>query len=234
MNKSNAKTLRYIAGGLFAAELVMTLISAITGSFSFWTVLALAAGALMVAAMFTEKYVLLAVGAGLRISGGLYSVVMALRALFGWIDSDFFAVIYLFLSLASIFTLASWIPLLLAVFKRDKAKTLCFASAGLRAGNFVATLVAYIAMSIRVTGILRLILTTLLACGSIVLAGISMQTGEKSVTARPAASAAPAAAPAAVDTTTRIDKLMKLKALLDNGVLTQEEFDAKKQELLNM
>ncbi len=44
------------------------------------------------------------------------------------------------------------------------------------------------------------------------------------------APAAPAAAPASQDDT--YNKLTKLKSLLDQGVLTQAEFDAQKQKIL--
>jgi hypothetical protein len=52
----------------------------------------------------------------------------------------------------------------------------------------------------------------------------------------PAAAApapAPAAAPAAMSEADRIQALKNLKDLLDTGVLTQAEFDAQKQKLLN-
>ena len=54
----------------------------------------------------------------------------------------------------------------------------------------------------------------------------------------PAPAAAPppapaAAAPAATSAADRIEALKNLKELLDSGVLTQAEFDAQKQQLLN-
>jgi membrane protease subunit (stomatin/prohibitin family) len=50
----------------------------------------------------------------------------------------------------------------------------------------------------------------------------------------PAAAPAPAAAaPAAMSESERIEALKNLKELLDTGVLTQAEFDAQKQKLLN-
>ena len=51
-----------------------------------------------------------------------------------------------------------------------------------------------------------------------------------------AAPVAPAPAPAAapVDVSTAADDLLKLKELLDAGILTQEEFDAKKKQLLGL
>jgi len=45
---------------------------------------------------------------------------------------------------------------------------------------------------------------------------------------------APQAAPAAVDTNTQIAELQQLAALKDQGILTQEEFDAKKKQILGL
>lgn len=54
-------------------------------------------------------------------------------------------------------------------------------------------------------------------------------------TAAPAAPVAPAPAPAApASVSEAADDLMKLKELLDAGILTQEEFDAKKKQLLGL
>jgi hypothetical protein len=51
--------------------------------------------------------------------------------------------------------------------------------------------------------------------------------------AAPAAPPAAAPAPAAMSDADRIEALKNLKELLDSGVLTQAEFDAQKQKLLN-
>ena len=52
----------------------------------------------------------------------------------------------------------------------------------------------------------------------------------------PAPAAAPAPAPAAAPASVSeaADDLLKLKELLDAGILTQEEFDAKKKQLLGL
>jgi membrane protease subunit (stomatin/prohibitin family) len=51
--------------------------------------------------------------------------------------------------------------------------------------------------------------------------------------APPPPAAPAAAAPAATSATDRIEALKNLKELLDSGVLTQAEFDAQKQQVLN-
>ena len=55
---------------------------------------------------------------------------------------------------------------------------------------------------------------------------------ETAVTDAPAAEEAPAAAPA--DMTAAVEAMKKFKELLDMGVITQEEFDAKKKQLLGL
>ena len=60
--------------------------------------------------------------------------------------------------------------------------------------------------------------------------------GMQQAPAPPAAAPPPApaaAAPAATSAADRIEALKNLKELLDSGVLTQAEFDAQKQQLLN-
>ena len=52
--------------------------------------------------------------------------------------------------------------------------------------------------------------------------------------AAPAAAPAPAPAAAPASVSEAADDLLKLKELLDAGILTQEEFDAKKKQLLGL
>lgn len=52
--------------------------------------------------------------------------------------------------------------------------------------------------------------------------------------AAPAAAPAPAPAAAPTSVSEAADDLLKLKELLDAGILTQEEFDAKKKQLLGL
>ncbi len=56
----------------------------------------------------------------------------------------------------------------------------------------------------------------------------------KTITAEEAANVQSVAAPATTPTTSAADELKKFKELLDMGAITQEEFDAKKKELLGL
>lgn len=67
------------------------------------------------------------------------------------------------------------------------------------------------------------------------LNAIVAPTAAPAAYAAPAAPVAPAPAPAApASVSEAADDLMKLKELLDAGILTQEEFDAKKKQLLGL
>lgn len=67
------------------------------------------------------------------------------------------------------------------------------------------------------------------------LNAIVAPTAAPAAYAAPAAPVAPAPAPAAPTSVSEAaDDLLKLKELLDAGILTQEEFDAKKKQLLGL
>lgn len=66
----------------------------------------------------------------------------------------------------------------------------------------------------------------------VLLLGVAFQT--KKASAKPTATATDTTVTVALGTETAIEKLTKLKQLLDDGIITQEEFDAKKKQLLGM
>jgi membrane protease subunit (stomatin/prohibitin family) len=63
-------------------------------------------------------------------------------------------------------------------------------------------------------------------------AAIASSRGKKQAAAQ--AAATPAPAPADTNSTTDIEKLKQLAELKDQGILTQDEFDAKKKEILGL
>lgn len=232
MDNKNPKLLRYIAGGLFAVSLLRSLIG--SSGLTFLGVLGWAATALMAAAMFAEKDILLAIGAGLRLPSSLYSIFSTVHNIYYAFNSYYslFSTkgLTVCILISSLLSLAAVVLLLLAVFKREKARNLCFLSAGLNAAGFVLVCIGYLIggfLSPRL--FFTYLLTIVLNCAPVLLAGYVLQGGPAQ-TSKPALQAAPVA-PAPSD---RVEKILKLKALLDSGVLTQEEFDAKKKELLDL
>lgn len=71
----------------------------------------------------------------------------------------------------------------------------------------------------------------LLIVGALLL-GMAFQT--KKAPAKVVTTATGTAVTATIGTETTIEKLTKLKQLLDDGIITQEEFDSKKKQLLGM
>lgn len=65
-----------------------------------------------------------------------------------------------------------------------------------------------------------------------IIAGAAISNSRSKNAAQAAAPQAPAAAPQAGTTEDLTKQLTDLKGLLDNGILTQEEFDAKKAQIL--
>ena len=66
----------------------------------------------------------------------------------------------------------------------------------------------------------------------VLLLGVAFQTKKES--AKPIATATDTTVTVALGTETAIEKLTKLKQLLDDGIITQEEFDVKKKQLLGL
>ena len=66
----------------------------------------------------------------------------------------------------------------------------------------------------------------------VLLLGLAFQ--KKRVPAKVMANASSTSTTTAIGTETAIEKLTKLKQLLDEGIITQEEFEAKKKQLLGL
>jgi hypothetical protein len=124
---------------------------------------------------------------------------------------------------------ASLVMLLLACINRKNGKFFGIAAAAIRIVHLIILLVINSGNQYFATG--RIILNYLLFAIGAALLGIASDSFE----AKPhVAAVASPSTPPPIDTSDRIEKLTKLKALLDSGIITQEEFDAKKKELLGL
>lgn len=226
MENKNLNIFRYVSGGLFVLSVLYPVIKSLGGAApSFTTILAWVAWTLMAAAMFTEKYALLAVGAGIRILQALMSLISMVPMLsysvtnIGYVINTLLAVVGLVL-------------ILLASVKRDSAKTLGIVAAAVTIVGRMLIGVGFLAhggIGLAFQLATQGMFVNIVLAVAFVFAGFAMHT----IKQKPVAAVMQTAAPV-VNTGDRIEKLMKLKALLDSGVLTQEEFDAKKKSLLDM
>ena len=122
--------------------------------------------------------------------------------------------IYIDLFLSAIF----WMVLLI-VFIAPKMKIVAFVSAGIKFITFVIALISY---SLSFTGILEYLL---FIAGAIFFA-LEVNVQATSKFAQPLQSSANIPGTA--------DRILKLKDLLDNGIITVEEFEAKKKQILSL
>lgn len=101
--------------------------------------------------------------------------------------------------------------------------------------NFVRPIIVDIAIGINISigeSFASLLGSLLLAFGIFVLAYVASYQNQNYVNSESTISNKPVPVKPS-DPTSVLDKLTRLKSLLDNGVITQEEFDAKRTEILN-
>jgi hypothetical protein len=109
-----------------------------------------------------------------------------------------------------------WLLFAIAIWKKDKAMVICIAAA-----------VANLFLAIRYFGFIGYLIVNLLLCVMLIISGIAMQGSKQS-------RVAPKTLTVQASKSNQYESLIKLKDLLDSGAITQEEFDQKKKELLNL
>lgn len=110
-----------------------------------------------------------------------------------------------------------WLLFAIAIWKKDKAVLICSVAA---AANLYQTIQSF-------GGYLDPLIVNLPLCVMLIISGMAIQGGMQSVLAP-----RPVEAPKTVSN--QYENLIKLKDLLDSGAITQEEFDQKKKELLEV
>lgn len=237
MTDKNINIFRYAAGGLFAFALVRSLFGVIKNALewgfdlSFSTVLFWIACALMAVAMFTKQYKLLAVGAGVRAGGLLIGLFSYIGYIFEAVSYGYAGIMEMLYLISDLLFIACYVLLLVAALKKENAAKLSVIAAVLGAVSILLSFIVTLAVGYRFefTLVLKNIFNIVVNCAPVALAGFAIQGAPKTAPVTVQASQ-----PVAPSTSSQIEKLMKLKELLDSGVLTQEEFDAKKKELLDM
>jgi len=222
MEKNNS-SLRYVAGACFAGEAVLVLINLVQNGFSFWTLLCLAGYALIAVSMFASLPILTSAGAG------VYAVT-ALRTLityFGYIKDDWFPKRYLFMA---ILFLAFWVILIVVGVNKKSAKQLSFVAGGVAVLRFAIAMIG----NKMGNGTFGLTFRGFLSYILLIVGAFMIGMAFDSVTAKVSVNTPNSSSVVAPKTPaeSQIDRLTKLKGLLDSGVISQEEFDAKKKQIL--
>lgn len=207
MNDKKPKLLRIITGILFTYVLILSIKSAINNPY--WTNWFSVAGYLCMAiSMFSGCYALLTIGA---VGNAIPLCVGLLQGV------RYMPVLYI---ICCVLSILSYILLMCAVGKKQSALKLCIAATIIAIS---ATVVNWIAYSTVPT--IKIIFNLLIRTLPIVLSGLILKNTP--VKKRNSATATQ-------PSVSKVEALTKLKSLLDAGAISQEEFDAKKKQLLGL
>ena len=211
MDEKNLKVIRYLTGAMFITMALTWIPSVLSywGSGFIWlfvSILGFAGALLSALAMFSGTYSLFAVGVGMLALQDLISLrgVTICR---------------------NIFLLIAYILLVVAVFQKKNTGVIGIISALL---FIISDLIFQIIVNNNWWGIFYSVESSACEAAGAFLACLVLQNAPQTQTAKIKQPAI------ARKTDNRIEELTKLKDLLDTGVITQEEFDAKKQQLLQI
>ena len=216
--KDNKNTFKYIAGACFAVLVVLSGISMILNGFYFWNLFPLIGAALIAVSMFVSVPALTAIGSALYGVGAIRTLILYI----GYLQDSRFPKRFF---IPAILFLVMWVLLLVAGINPKSTKKLGIAAGIIATVRFLFSLISNLIAS----GSLGLTFTDLALIVGALMIGLSASdnTGKEIP-----AIATSKTAVVEKNSENQIDRLTKLKSLLDSGVLTQEEFDQKKKQIL--
>lgn len=207
MNDKRLKLLRSITGILFAYLLILNIISAI--NYPYWRNWFNVVGYLCMAiSMFSGCYALLtigAVGTAIPLCVGLLQNVIYVQDLY---------------ILSYVLDILCYVLLMCAVGKKQSAPKLCITAALAELGSVIASwILSHYSPGVDVI-FNQLVFVASIVLSGLVLKNLPVKKQTFATTAQPSVS--------------KVETLTKLKSLLDAGAISQEEFDAKKKQLLGL
>lgn len=225
----NTKALSPVVGILFVLSAISPIKTLIYGLLNHYPLiqnlvyLAFAIGPVLLAlSMFLQNVKLSLLGASIQAIGN----ILCIKRIFD-IYRNHMRIANLLFTLLDIF---AWCLIVYAIIKKSNQKTYCTISAGLILATFLIRQIYWVAFwgaSFGFAGLLRQLPTII----SVALTGAVIEDTDF---ISGASKSIQKTAPVKLGVESQIDKLTKLKGLLDSGVITQEEFDEKKKELLNL
>lgn len=190
--------------------------------FSFQMLLTVIGSILVVIALLTQKTILSAVGFGLMILQGLTDIRALLE---GWMPFSIFLIWSL--------VLARDVLLMVLSIKPKSAKSLGTIAAGICVVRLVVLIIRNIIEGYGFS--IGAVIWGILLAASAMLLGLTYDNLSKEVPSiKVSTPIRVVSTEQKTVQTDNVEKLLRLKAFLDEGVLTQEEFDQKKKELLNL
>lgn len=235
--KNKEKTAGMLAGILFLLGVIITLKSIIdggdiaeqieNGNITIWNVFQIVGIVLIAVSMFVQNHKLFAIGSGMSVIYPVFCLVQNIKSWGLYVDLNYDIANLAAAGILNMLSIISWAILVSSVFKRCKVKTYCIIAAGVAIiGNLVYCigLFIYFGINLFVAFLIRLLTVFI----PIVLAGYALSDTNyrakfQGYSKQPA-----------INALSQVDKLTKLKGLLDSGVITQEEFDEKKKQILGL
>lgn len=221
---TNKKIFQYIAGGCFALFALIDLVDNISSGYSFpsyilpITLVAVAVG------LFINQPIIAAVGAGAMT---VYQLVVTIRNI--TVMKDVFSIAPKVATLILLFmfgTVLAYALLSLTAILRNKV-------VGIITGCMrLATFIVQTIQNGKIVGRF-LIIAILFIVGSVMM-GIVFSKSRESESPQSVGSTVTPTPSAALSPTDSIERISKLKELLDSGIITQEEFDTKKKDMLGL
>lgn len=214
--------LRYVAGVVYVVYAILNIIELVQNGFWIWTFLSVVGAVLVAAGLFIALPVLSAIGSGVCGIGPVRMLIVYLSfSVDSWFPKRYIFIAFLFV--------AFWILLVIACLKTENAKQL-----GIVAGvvAIVRLLAIFIMDGLYQFTFMGVLWQVIIIVGAILLGFAYTGVQNKNITALSANTAQRTKSVASVEN--QIERLINLKSLLDSGVITQEEFDAKKKQILEL
>lgn len=213
----NKHTLRYIAGACFAAKALLSVISLAKSGFSISGLLPLASYSFIAVSMFASIPVLTTVGGVICL---FYSLI-----------SNAWVILHapIMYKIQSILYAVLWVIVAAIGANKKQSKQLGF-TAGIAA---VLNFLIIIVINLKNQGVFGLSFTGFLSYFLLIIGAFMIGYASADMPVKAAAKPSTSAGGAnAASSESQTDRLVGIKKLLDSGVITQEEFEEKKKQIL--
>jgi hypothetical protein len=215
----NKSVFQYIAGGCFLGCAVTIVIPLVRYGFTWMRLFLLTGGILTAVGLALMIPVLSAVGCG------LCAIASALEV-FDVLETCFYHSFFIAWAIVDILVLVVWVLLAVAFVNRKNAKVLSVAAA---AGELISVLIFVVVY--RTVPVAQSLIADLLLIIGAVFAGLALSSMPVKIPQNTSSTSTSSSSQSSASPALRIEKL---KGLLDQGVISQEEFDAKKKEILDL
>ena len=223
MEKNN-NTFRYVAGACFAIYAIVSIIRLVQiapyNSPSAWWLLPILGAVLIAVAMFVTVPMLIAVGGGV-------STISAARSFIICLGNEYNPWNY---SIAAFLLLVVWVLIIVVGVNKKSGKILGMVAGALATLRFLIIIFG----NIIDCGQFALDFVNFV-CYAVIIVGVFMiglASGDNAPKTSELTKANANGGVHATQAESQIDRLTKLKGLLDNGIISREEFETKKKQIL--